>query len=281
MQSPASSWRHRARLRRAGSTLVRLLVVAVPALAGATLLVGLLESQFQGLNASPVYLLPVVVAALAAGTLGALATAVAGILLYDYLFTEPFHTFVIRDAGEWLSLALLLFVGLVVGQLTALGRRRAVTAEAREREARELFQVSRALSTRESTTAVLPEIAELLRDAGGLRSLWIALGADDAGERIAALAGSSPPPGGTLHWVLRRMPGDEPARWIRIHQGGGPGQALLARRAAGKLPRSDRSRLACARVDLGHEGPPRRPPGPLRDQARCRGGGSDRPGSGA
>ncbi len=203
-----------------GGSAARLLLVAVPALAAATALVWLLEDRFGVLNASPVYLLAVVVTALVAGTVGALAAAVAGILLYDFLFVHPIHTLAISDPGEWLNLVLLLFVGLVVGQLTALERSRTLQAEAREREARELFAVSRSLATRTSTTDVLPEIAGQLRRAARMASLWIALGPDDAGERVVALSGEAPPPGNPLHWVLRRMPGDDPARWIRIHTGG-------------------------------------------------------------
>ena len=199
--------------------LARLTLVAVPALAAATALVWLLETRFDVLNASPVYLLAVVATALVSGTVGALIAAVSGILIYDYLFTHPFHTFAISDPAEWLNLVLLLFVGLVVGQLTALERARALTAEAREREAREMFLVSRALATRSSTTAVLSEIAEVLRREAGLRAVWFALGTNDAGERVVAAVGEGGPEphAGSLQWQLRRTPGDEPAGWVRIH----------------------------------------------------------------
>src|SRR5262245_29961761 len=200
--------------------VLRLLAVAVPALAVASLLVWILEERPGIPDASPVYLLAVVVTALISGTAGALAAAVLGILLYDFLFTHPFGTLLISDPGEWLSLVLLLFVGLVVGQLTALERTRTLTAEAREREARELFLVSRALATRASTTAVLQEIAALLRRAGGMQALWHARGPDDGGEKVVAEAGQPSPTG--LYWQLRRMPGDEPARWVRIHSGTSP-----------------------------------------------------------
>src|SRR6185503_5205043 len=133
-----------------------------------------LETQFDVLNASPVYLLAVVITALLSGTVGALLAAVSGILIYDYLFTHPFQNLAVSDPAVWLNLILLLFVGLVVGQLTALERSRAVTAETREREARELFLVSRALATRSSTTAVLSEIAEVVRHATGAAGFPIA-----------------------------------------------------------------------------------------------------------
>jgi len=208
--------------------IARLLAVALPALAVASLLVWVLEERLGIPDASPVYLLAVVVTALISGTAGAQAAAVLGILLYDYLFTHPFATLIISDPGEWLSLVLLLFVGLVVGQLTALERSRTITAEAREREARELFLVSRALATRASTTAVLQEIAALLRRAGGMTALWIALGPDDGTERAVAEAGARTMP--SLYWQLRRMPGDEPARWVRIH----PGSTARGRGSAGQ-----------------------------------------------
>jgi two-component system sensor histidine kinase KdpD len=220
VQSLAGTLRERLR-GFAPRGLIRLLIVAVPALAAATGLVWLLETRFDVLDASPVYLLAVVITALLSGTVGALLAAVSGILIYDYLFTHPFQTFSISDPGEWLSLILLLFVGLVVGQLTALERSRALTAEAREREARELFLVSRALATRSSTTAVLSEIAEVLQREAGLRAVWFALGPDDASGRVVAEVGDGGPgpvpAGGSLQWQLRRMPGDEPARWVRIH----------------------------------------------------------------
>jgi len=223
VQSFVATARHRLRGPGPGA-LVRLILVAVPALAAATGLVWLLETRFDVLNASPVYLLAVVVTALVSGTVGALIAAVSGIAIYDYLFTHPFQTFAISDPAVWLNLVLLLFVGLVVGQLTALERSRAVTAETREREARELFLVSRALATRSSTTDVLSEIAEIVRRDAGLRSVWFALGPNDAGERVVALAGEGGPTApagsggaGSLQWQLRRTPGDEPARWVRIH----------------------------------------------------------------
>ena len=227
----------RARLRGfAPGALARLVLVGVPALAAATALVWLLETRFDVLNASPVYLLAVVVTALVSGTAGALLAAVSGILIYDYLFTHPFQTLAISDPAVWLNLILLLFVGLVVGQLTALERARAVTAETREREARDLFLVSRALAMRSSTTSVLSEIAEVVRSEAGLRAVWFALGPDDAHERVVAIAGEagagaetgSPLAAGSLQWQLRRAPGDEPARWVRIHNPPPAGRAREA-----------------------------------------------------
>lgn len=225
--------------------VVRLLLVALPALVAATALVWFLETRGVA-NASPVYLVPVVLTALVSGTAGALSVAIVGMLLYDYLFTHPFGTLIISDPGEWLSVVLLLFVGLVVGQLTALGRTRTLTAEAREREARELFLVSRVLATRASTTTVLPEIAELARRAAGMTALWIALGSDDAAERVAAESGQRGMPGG-LSWQLRRFPGERPAEWVRIHAAAGIGRS----RPGLEAPRATAGETYRVRIEAG------------------------------
>jgi two-component system sensor histidine kinase KdpD len=198
-------------------TIVRLLV-AVAAVALATLAVAALEGVAQIPNASSVFLVAVVGVAVAWGTLAAAAVAIAAILVYDFLFTDPLHTLTVADPGEWLSLVLLLFVAVTVGRLAALQRGRAEIALAREREARALFQVSRALATRGSTAAVLPTIAAALRDETGMDRVWLALGPDDAGERVVADTGAGRPPAppGSVT-VLRRAPGDEPATWVRVH----------------------------------------------------------------
>lgn len=200
----------------------RLPAVAIPSLAGATLAISLLQGAGVP-NASAVYLAAVVATAFVAGTWGAIVAAVASFLLYDFLFVLPLYTFTVSDPGEWLNLVLLLFTGIVVGQLVAIQRSRTQVATAREREARALFQVSRELATRESTPAVLPRIVAILRQETAMERVWVALGADDARERVAADSGHDEKPAVPgLYHVLQRTPDDTPARWSRVHQ---PGQA--------------------------------------------------------
>ncbi|MEO8626359.1 MAG: DUF4118 domain-containing protein [Candidatus Limnocylindrales bacterium] len=182
----------------------RLLAVAVPSLAAATLIVWLLQDVLGVPNPSAVYLVAVVAAAIVSGTLGAVATAVASFVLYNYLFTAPRYTLSMHEPGVWLSVVLLLFVGIVVGQLAAMQRSRAELARAREREARALFAVSRDLATRSSIDDVLPQIARELGAETQMQRVWITLGPIET-------------PAGTLS-QLRRMPGDVPAQWVRVHQ---------------------------------------------------------------
>ncbi|MFO7532178.1 MAG: DUF4118 domain-containing protein [Candidatus Limnocylindrales bacterium] len=197
-----------------------LLAIAIPSLAVATAAAWLLETYAGVPDASVVYLVAVVATAVAAGTAGAIATAVASFLVYNFFFTQPLHTFAIDDPGDWLSVILLLFVGIVVGQLAALQRARAELAMARERESRALFGVSRELALRDSTPAVLPTIACILRDETAMERVWISLGSDDASERGAADSeqDGSPPPVPARYQVLRRAPDEASAGWLRVHQ---------------------------------------------------------------
>lgn len=205
--------------------LARLVAVAVPSLAAATLAVAVLQAVGVP-NASAVYLAAVVATAFVAGTWGAIVAAVASFLLYDFLFVLPLYTFAVANPGEWLNLVLLLFIGIVVGELVALQRSRTAIAVAREREARALFQVSRELAIRVSTPVVLPTIAGILLAETAMDRVWIALGPDDARERVAADTGPDPRPAiPGLHHVLQRTLDETPARWSRIHQ---PGQARAA-----------------------------------------------------
>jgi two-component system sensor histidine kinase KdpD len=156
--------------------------------------------------------------------------AVGAFLLANYLFTPPVHTLTVLDPKEWLNLLLLLVVGVVVGQLAGRQRGRAETAELREREARGLFQVSRALATAADTGLAMREVVRILQAETGMSRVWIGLQGPSPLERVVAdtglgsepagpgPAGPGPDPSGpTRHELLKRTEGDEPARWVALH----------------------------------------------------------------
>jgi two-component system, OmpR family, sensor histidine kinase KdpD len=212
--------------------VARLLAVAIPSLAAATVLVAYLQDVLGVPNPSAVYLIAVVATAYVSGTVGAIVASIVAFLLYDFLYTEPRFTFSIADPGIWLSVVLLLFVGIVVGQLAALQRSRAEIATAREREARALFQVSRELATRSSTPSVLNRIASILLAETAMERVWISLGGDEASERVAADTDAGPHPAApAVQRILRRMPGNEPAEWVRVHQPTGRTRGTTGREA--------------------------------------------------
>jgi two-component system sensor histidine kinase KdpD len=211
---------------RASAHLVRLATAAGISLAVATGAVALLEEILGVPNASAAYLVAVVLVALLVGTDGAIVTAVGAAALYNFLFTEPLYTFIVHDSGVLLSVVLLLFVGIVVGQLAARQRDRAELAGAREREARALFGVSRVLATRSSMEEALARILDVVVVEAGLDRAWVGIGSDPVTEAVAADTGDGRPPAapGRLR-VLQRMPGDEPARWTLVQRPGVAGRA--------------------------------------------------------
>ncbi len=204
-----------ARLRRSGYTVA----VAALSLALATGAVALLQSSAAVPDALIVYVVAVVATAVVGGPGWAAAAAVAAALLYDFLFVQPLHTLTILAPTDVLGTILLLFVGIVAGELAALQRSRADAALAREREAVTLFRVSRALATRTSTADVLPVVASMLREDAGMERVWISLGPEDAWERVVADTGEGPRPAFTATYViLRRTPDETPAEWVRVHE---------------------------------------------------------------
>jgi two-component system sensor histidine kinase KdpD len=127
----------------------------------------------------------------------------------------------VADPAEWLTLLLLLVVGIVVGELAGRQRERADAALAREREAHALFAVSRALATAPTLADAAGRVVDLLKAECDLGRAWIRL--DDAGGtagRVIADTGTGPPPEPAGHSVLQRRPGDTPAEWLRIRMTG-------------------------------------------------------------
>jgi two-component system, OmpR family, sensor histidine kinase KdpD len=201
--------------------LARLAVVAA-ALVAATAVAAGLQTWLGIADTSAIYLLAIVPIAGRYGTLSGILASVLAFLTYDFLFTAPRYTFNVTNAQEWLSLLLFLVVAVVIGRLAALQAERASEADRRAREAQAMFGISRALATSDSIGAAADEILDRLVGQTGLERIWIAVGSTPLEEELVADSG---PPGpdptamaGTTPWVLVRMPGDEPAEWIRAHE---------------------------------------------------------------
>ena len=190
----------------------------VVALTLATLLVTYLESVAGVPNAHAAYLLAVIALAVRLGTIEAILGAVGSFLLANFLFTEPVLTFAVVDPGEWLNLLVLLVVGVVVGQLAGRQRDRADVAERREREARGLFQVSRALATASDIGQAMRDVVQILQTETGMSRVWIGLQGPSPLERVAADTGlGDEPTPPARHEVLKRTAGDAPALWVALH----------------------------------------------------------------
>ena len=193
-------------------------LATVAAVAAASIVVAFLESPLVAISdASPVFLVSVVLVGSRFGMWAGVATAIASFLTYDLLFIEPRFSLIVADPRELLDLVLFLFLAVVVGRLAALGLERAAEATRRASESNALFAMSRILAIAPDLEAAAAEIVERLVRETGLERVWIAT---ERGGQIVILADSEPGrplPASAFTTSLVRTPGDAPARWVRSH----------------------------------------------------------------
>src|SRR3989442_750931 len=114
---------------------------ALVAVAFVSSVIGLVVGRAHIANISMLYLLAVLVVAIAFGSGPAVLTALLAFLSFDWFFVEPYHTFTVADPEEWVALLLFLVTAIITGELAALQRRRAREAVERERDAMALYDV--------------------------------------------------------------------------------------------------------------------------------------------
>lgn len=223
-------------------TLPGTAAIGIAALATATAGVFILEERAGVRDASIVFLLAVSLVAYLRGSWAAVTTALGAFLIYDFLFLPPRFTFVVSDPQHILTLALLLVVGVSIGRLAGLQRDQARRSERREREARALFGIGRAITSTRQLKDALPALADDLAAEARMARVWIGLGSTWAQEQVVASTDPTAQAVSTgSHSLLRRGGDQAPPAWVRLSP---PGPAV---------PRHDN--LALYRVELadGHE----------------------------
>lgn len=113
---------------------------------GLTLLTLPLIATLDLVNIVMLFLLGVVGVALRWGRAPAALAALLNVLSFDYFFVPPRISFAVSDAQYLVTFAVMLAVGLVIGQLTAGLRSSAAVAAERERRTQSLFELTRHLS---------------------------------------------------------------------------------------------------------------------------------------
>jgi len=104
---------------------------ALAAMMAATTGTGLLIAPRWGTTpVALLYIAPVLAAAVWFGFWPALATTIVSPLIYNYCFTEPYHTLLIRSPADVVSVVVLFLVALVVSRLAGSAREQARLAEA-------------------------------------------------------------------------------------------------------------------------------------------------------
>src|SRR3989442_8809259 len=192
-------------------------VAAVAAVALTSVFIGYVVGRTQIANISMLYLVAVLLVAVAFGTTAAIVASVLAFLTFDWFFVPPTHQLIVAVAEGLFSLALFLITAAVTGTLAARERARAQEAEHRERDAKLLYEAAFLMAGPELERA-LAAVAEHFRAALDLDALAIdaeaeilprpALAARDERAREALRT--------TIGTELRMMAPHGPSRSIRL-----------------------------------------------------------------
>jgi two-component system sensor histidine kinase KdpD len=177
-----------------------LLSVALTMLASLPLL-----NLISATNIAMIFLLDVVGVAWRFGRAPAALAALLAVAAFDFGFVEPRWSFAVGDAQYLVTFAVMLLVGLVIGQLAAGLQAQARAAQERERRVRGLYAMSRDLGA-----ALVPEqVAEIgarfLRAEFGVGAAVLAppLAAAPGREVLALLPGAGVQPDlGVAQWAF-------------------------------------------------------------------------------
>ena len=138
-------------------------VLAVLAVSVVTAALRPLAGHVNSTTVALALLLVVLFSATLWGSGPAVLAAALAVLSLNYFFLPPFHTLIVEDPQNWVTLMAFLATALTAGQLSARARRRAEEAETGRREIERLYQELRDAFERASH-------AEALRRSERLKS---------------------------------------------------------------------------------------------------------------
>jgi two-component system sensor histidine kinase KdpD len=139
------------------------------------------------------FLLAVMVVALTSGRRASILAAALAVASYDFFFVAPSYTFDVTDARYFLTFAMMLGTGIVIGTLTLRVREQQRAAVGREQRTSALFALSRALGAAVDAPGVGAASAHAVAEAFGCEVVFLVARGRDALDPIAA-----EPPGTSL-----------------------------------------------------------------------------------
>lgn len=163
--------------RRSRADLLVAVAVSVIAVAIVTGAIELVKPYVPVLSLGVLYVFAVLPIAAAYGLGFALAVSVASMLAFNWFHLPPVHTFTLANSSNWFALAVYFGTSVVVSELAARSRRRAASAEQRERESALLAELATELLRGRLLEEELDEIAARTAAVLGVPSAEIQLGA--------------------------------------------------------------------------------------------------------
>jgi two-component system sensor histidine kinase KdpD len=135
---------------------------ALAMVAGATVVALIVKHSIAAPNLTLIYVLPVVVAGVAFGWGPSLAAVIAGVLAFDFFFTEPYYSFTIDSPADIWAAAMLLVVATIVTTVAAGSRRRALEARRAAEQAEALQDLAHVVIQARPRAEVLQAAARTL-----------------------------------------------------------------------------------------------------------------------
>jgi len=173
------------RVRRAWVELGVGVLASAGAVAIVSAAVEVLRPYVPVLSLGVLYVFAVLPVAVLWGAALAAAVSVASMLVFNWFFLPPEHTFHLRETSNWLALAVYLGTAVVVSTLAARVRRRRDDAERRRREAEVLAEVATDLLRGTTLDDVVERLTILAAAVVGVGDARLELGetAPGPGER--------------------------------------------------------------------------------------------------
>lgn len=119
---------------------------SLAAVALATVIAWVISPALNEPNVVMIYLLGIALTALEFGRGPAVLASLASTAAYNFFFVEPLYSFDVSDGQYFLTFAVLMSVGLIIGNLVASVRLQARVAGYRERRTALLYAMSRELA---------------------------------------------------------------------------------------------------------------------------------------
>ncbi len=141
--------------------LIRYLIALAMTAIAAVMAVGL-DSAVTIPNLSLVFVVPVLIAAVAFGLGPSLGSAVLGALAYNFFLTEPRFTLRVDDPANIWAIGLLFVIGVIASAVASTARRRADDATLARRQAALVQSYGRSLVTADGPEALFSRTADAL-----------------------------------------------------------------------------------------------------------------------
>jgi two-component system sensor histidine kinase KdpD len=165
------------------------------------------RAAFDAPDVEMLFLLAVMIVALTSGRRASILGAVLAVLAYDFFFVPPMYTLNVSDARYFLTFAMMLGIGIVIGTLTLRVRQQQRAAVVREQRTAALFALSRELGAAVDDAGVAAACAHAVAEAFGCEVVVLAARRRDALEPLAAS-----PPGAALGSAEHAV-----AQWVLEH----------------------------------------------------------------